>query len=88
MTKVVKMFVLSFCMKNIIKTKVILWVLFLGAPFSPFTRLIAPDYEDGVGLPRGGNGWSNWLFNGKNAAFIDLKLDPENLYKITKWPTI
>ena len=24
----------------------------------------------------------------KNAAFIDLKLDPENLYKITKWPTI
>ena len=33
--------------------------VFLGAPFAPFTRLIAPDYEDGVGLPRGGYGWSN-----------------------------
>merc|ERR1712029_901999 len=26
----------------------------LGAPFAPFTRLILPDYDDGVGLPRGG----------------------------------
>merc|ERR1719481_1586505 len=26
----------------------------LGAPFASFTRLIDPDYEDGVGLPRGG----------------------------------